>query len=313
MCSAPGTKAFLDDAWFQRKHLYSADELYQGFSDGGWEATTDGRMASWYSRDPVVSPEAAMDRAIHDANITIALDQFVADRSVVGVMGGHRLHRSSPEFAEIVDLGLGLADAGFTVATGGGPGAMEAANFGSWLGNVPRSRHQELRELVFDAPEFVDDRDAAIAAALHARELGTGADIAVENLGIPTWVYWHEPPNVFATAIAKYFSNSIREYGLLSIATAGIVFTKGGPGTWQEILTDAAQNSYVTAGERSPMVFLRYRDSDLHLVREQAREYGWLDLVFEVADIATAIAVLTRHQGAASTRRAAHRPQRERS
>ena len=55
------------------------------------------------------------------------------------------------------------------------------------------------------------------------------------SLGIPTWFYGHEPPNVFCDGIGKYFSNAIREDGLLARATAGLVVLEGVAGTVQEI------------------------------------------------------------------------------
>ena len=70
----------------------------------------------------------------------------------------------------------------------------------------------------------------------------------------------HEPPTPFATHLAKYFSNSLREDGLLAIAVDGIVFGPGEAGTLQEVFQDACQNYYRTFHERfSPMAFL---DSD---------------------------------------------------
>ena len=41
------------------------------------------------------------------------------------------------------------------------------------------------------------------------------------SLGVPTWFYGHEPPNPFATEVAKYFKNAIREDVLLHVCTAG--------------------------------------------------------------------------------------------
>ena len=76
------------------------------------------------------------------------------------------------------------------------------------------------------------------------------------SLGIPTWLYGHEPPNPFASHVAKYFANSVREEGLITVARAGIVFAPGAAGTIQEIFQDAAQNRYAVTGEVSPMVFL---------------------------------------------------------
>jgi hypothetical protein len=61
---------------------------------------------------------------------------------------------------------------------------------------------------------------------------------------------------MFANHIAKYFSNSIREDGLLAIARYGIIFAPGRAGTTQEIFQDACQNHYASYQEVSPMVFL---------------------------------------------------------
>ena len=68
------------------------------------------------------------------------------------------------------------------------------------------------------------------AAGLAARTMARrslskqGIEASRENLAIPTWHYGHEPPNPFATDIAKYFKNAIREDILLHVATAGVVF-----------------------------------------------------------------------------------------
>ena len=77
-----------------------------------------------------------------------------------------------------------------------------------------------------------------------------------ESLAVPTWFYGHEPTNQFATHVAKYFANSIREDGLLAIATRGVVFSPGAAGTTQEVFQDATQNHYAVFGTASPMVFL---------------------------------------------------------
>jgi predicted Rossmann-fold nucleotide-binding protein len=104
-----------------------------------------------------------------------------------------------------------------------------------------------------------------------------------ESLAIPTWVIAGEPISQFASHIAKYFSNSIREDGMLAVATAGIVFAPGGAGTMQEIFQDAAQNAYRTFG-RSPMAFLDRRhycvETGLYPALErQAARLGFADLL----------------------------------
>ncbi|GGY89980.1 LOG family protein [Streptomyces poonensis] len=49
----------------------------------------------------------------------------------ISVFGSARTPRTSPEYEAGVALGRGLVEAGFAVITGGGPGAMEAANKGA--------------------------------------------------------------------------------------------------------------------------------------------------------------------------------------
>jgi uncharacterized protein (TIGR00730 family) len=49
----------------------------------------------------------------------------------VTVFGSARFHEDHPYYALARDLGAKLAEAGFTVMTGGGPGIMEAANRGA--------------------------------------------------------------------------------------------------------------------------------------------------------------------------------------
>ncbi|CAL9519887.1 hypothetical protein SUDANB58_03824 [Streptomyces sp. enrichment culture] len=49
----------------------------------------------------------------------------------ISVFGSARTPADSPEYKAGVQLGRGLVEAGFAVITGGGPGAMEAANRGA--------------------------------------------------------------------------------------------------------------------------------------------------------------------------------------
>jgi predicted Rossmann-fold nucleotide-binding protein len=87
-----------------------------------------------------------------------------------------------------------------------------------------------------------------------ALESEAGAGMSV---GIPTWLYGHEPATPFATEHAKYFENSIREEGLLTLAIYGAIYAPGSSGTLQEIFEDANQNFYGPPNEgMSPMVFL---------------------------------------------------------
>jgi len=53
------------------------------------------------------------------------------DRPAITVFGSARITEDNPEYAEAREVGRLLAEAGFAVVTGGGPGVMEAANRGA--------------------------------------------------------------------------------------------------------------------------------------------------------------------------------------
>ncbi|MEA2179137.1 MAG: hypothetical protein QOG77_2434 [Solirubrobacteraceae bacterium] len=57
--------------------------------------------------------------------------------SAVSVFGSARTQPGTPEYELGVELGRRLGEAGFAVITGGGPGAMAAANQGARLAGVP--------------------------------------------------------------------------------------------------------------------------------------------------------------------------------
>ena len=193
----------------------------------------------------------ALAQRIHDHAMDDALAEFIEGERLVGIMGGHGTPRDSDDFHRAARIARGLTRAGYLIASGGGPGTMEAANLGAWCAPHPDDVLEEAFERLARAPHYADD--GFQEAALDVLEL---APEGARSLAIPTWFYGHEPSNVFATAIAKYFSNSLREDCLLAICLHGIVFCPGSAGTTQEIFQDAAQNHYATFGHISPMVFV---------------------------------------------------------
>jgi predicted Rossmann-fold nucleotide-binding protein len=236
-----------------RAHLYSPEELYAGLEDG-YAATPDARAYAW-SRGGR-SLDRTLAAALHDHSVDDALEEYVASRCPIGVLGGHALLRTDPGYRAAADLGRALArydDGRFTVATGGGPGAMEAANLGAWLAAGPDDALDDALERLGTAPDFRDDVDGWAGAAFEVRRAHPAGR---DSLGIPTWFYGHEPPNAFAATIAKYFSNAIREDVLLRACRGGLVFLPGAAGTVQEIFQAACENYYAEAAQVIPMVLV---------------------------------------------------------
>lgn len=227
-----------------RSRLYTADELYAGLDRSGYASTPDALAYAWL-RDPALAHDAyaTLLRAIHDDAISDALTEVLAKRPVVGVMGGHALDRGTTGYAAAAQLGHLLADAGLVVATGGGPGAMEAANLGATSGGGA-ALERALTSLSV-VPGFAPDIGAWAACGLEVRATLPPSQ-GVRSIGIPTWFYGHEPPNVFGDGIAKYFSNAVREDGLLARCTAGIVVLPGAAGTVQEVFQAATRLFYAT-------------------------------------------------------------------
>ncbi|ATL30823.1 LOG family protein [Streptomyces formicae] len=234
--------------------LYAPDDLFAGLADGGYEATPDAHAYAWFQRTKSDGDVfASMLRAIHDDSISDALDEILVGARVVGVMGGHAMARGTDEYAGAARLGRELARAGFTVATGGGPGAMEAANLGAYAAPFDDEMLDEALELLAKAPSFTPSITEWAKAAFAVRERWPSGGASV---GIPTWFYGHEPPNAFASHLAKYFANATREDGLLARSNAGVVFLPGAAGTVQEIFDNATPNYYESRGEPTPMVLV---------------------------------------------------------
>ncbi|MGP3774558.1 LOG family protein [Streptomyces sp. SDT5-1] len=238
-----------------RGRLYTPDELFDGLSsDGGYAATPDARAYDWFQRTKADGDVfASMLRAVHDDSVSDALDELLVGARVVGVMGGHQMARGTDAYAGAARLGRALARAGYTVATGGGPGAMEAANLGAYAAPFADAMLDDALQLLAKSPSFTPSITEWAEAAFAVRERWPGGGPSV---GIPTWFYGHEPPNVFAEHIAKYFANATREDGLLARSTAGVIFLPGAAGTVQEIFDNATPNYYESRGEPTPMVLV---------------------------------------------------------
>ncbi len=289
-----------------RSGLYTRDELMEGYRQGHRETlaqTLDGKIYRFFeryrnSKAPVPIMVALAfrihDHAIDDALFDLLFPPTASPKRVVGIMGGHGMSRADDGFLKIARIARELTLDGYFIASGGGPGAMEAANLGSYFAAHSASDLEHAAAVLSDQPRFSDQRYIEKAYQV-IDEFPDGHS----SLAVPTWFYGHEPTNMFSTHIAKYFANSIREEGLLAIARHGVIFAPGSAGTVQEIFMDATQNHYRTCGGISPMVFLNSefwtRTKPVYpLLKELAKEQEYAKMLTISDDVDEVVTFIKR-------------------
>lgn len=241
--------------------LYNKEKLYNGYDYNQPESyltTMDKVVYDYYKKmggSETRNIKETLARSLHDHSIYDAKHEFLSaydERKVLAIMGGHKLRRDDELYLQTAQLSKTLTEKGYLMATGGGPGAMEATHVGAWFAGKKDAELADAVNMLKPAPIYS-----------HPDWLKTSYQVLekypeteYKSLGIPTWLYGHELSTPFATHIAKFFENSLREEGLLAIAKGGVIFSPGSAGTMQEIFMDLAQNHYESYGFASPMIFL---------------------------------------------------------
>jgi predicted Rossmann-fold nucleotide-binding protein len=269
-----------------RVGLYTPDELYSEVCSG---TTLDAAIYQSFIAKGKFSPDVmeALMRRIHDDSIDGALQDLIERKGsdkVVGIMGGSSNLRNDEWYQKTAEVTWFLTRSGYFVMSGGGPGMMEAANLGAYMANYDA---QSLKTALGILATAADPKQPSYTQA--ANSVKKQFPNKAESLGIPTWFYGFEPTNLFATSVAKYFANSIREAGMLQIAEAGVVFAPGSAGTRQEVFMEAAQDHYGTTGFYSPMVFLGTKqytvDAPVYpLLQTVAKGKAYADFLFITDD-----------------------------
>ena len=317
-----------------RNTLYTADTLYEGYELGNpdsYKDCFDNKVYQHYLRmgKTATDVKETLARTLHDRAISDCVHELLShydERKIVGIMGGHGLLRTDSVYRKIVLISKRLSEMGYLMVSGGGPGAMEATHLGAFLAGRTEEDVDEALNILSTAPSYKDREwlDTAFRVIDSFRSEGVQECRSVDNslasnpssliphlssqsasLGIPTWLYGHEPATPFASHIAKYFENAIREDSILTIAKGGIIYSPGSAGTMQEIFQDAVQNHYLSFGYASPMVFL---DTDywtsqmpVYPMLQQLSEAGrYKNLILsigdEVEEIVASIRAFTEHE-----------------
>ena len=221
----------------------------------GYDATPDAQIYAWSRQhDEKGDTSRTLAAALHDHAIADALTELPDGRPWIGVMGGHGIARGGDDVpvrrAASAALSPGPASPS---STGGGPGAMEAANLGSSRPSYDDS--------------VVDAGLVALAAVPVVPPVGGGLGrrrsrpYAVSSRAT---VASRSRPGSTGTsrrtcsrrAIAKYFSNAQREDVLLSRARGGIIYLPGAAGTVQEIFQAVTPNYYGDQATQIPMILV---------------------------------------------------------
>ncbi|MEU8660833.1 hypothetical protein [Actinoplanes philippinensis] len=250
--------------------LYTPEDLSAGFAEHGFAGMFDTVVYEHFVAHGGAVPDIreALAQRLHDAGIDNALGKALNEWAAVqgpggaiGIMGGHAAARGSEPYRMVAALTRRLAAADRLIVTGGGPGVMEAANLGAYFASFGEAELALAIDRLAVAPHFMD-HEPYTAAALSVRAahplppLDVAGRLRHGGLALPTWLYGHEPANLFAGQIGKYFSNAVREDSILRLARGGIVFAPGWAGTVQEIFQAATKTFYATDGPSGAYVFL---------------------------------------------------------
>lgn len=271
-----------------RNNLYTVETLYNGYRIGepdSYKESFDNKVYQHYLRmgKTATDVKETLARTLHDRAISDCVHELLSnydEKRIIGIMGGHGLLRTDKCFRKIVYISKQLTERGYLMVSGGGPGAMEATHLGAFMAGRPDSDVEEALNILAQAPSYKDPLwlDTAMRVVANGKRKMKNEEFAIDNsnssspipplkgrlgedylpisLGVPTWLYGHEPATPFASHIAKYFENAIREDSIITIAKGGIIYSPGSAGTMQEIFQDAVQNHYLSFGYASPMIFL---------------------------------------------------------
>ena len=233
---------------------------------------------------------------LHDFSIHDALYDYAEGKTFISIMGGHAAKRQDDMYSKVSHLSRTLSQAGFVMASGGGPGAMEATNLGAFMYNRSDEEFEEALKIISADPSSVEPQFKDVKPAKNVVDRFGPVRSNVPSLGIPTYFFGHEPSNLFSGMHAKFFGNATREEVLLDICHGGLILTPGGPGTMQELFQAGCTVAYADKEMKYPIVFFGedfWRENGMYDVfLKQASNFDHADMVFITDDVCKVVEIL---------------------
>lgn len=204
--------------------------------------STENEQLKLCSNTPNLPEKYERQAAIKDFETTVALEKYLSQfkNKIIGVMGRGSIKRDSKQYQNAAFIGKKLAEQGYIVITGGGPGTMEATHLGVWFAGRTEQELMDAINLLKKTTniESTDYLKRAIEVKQAYPKIMKTIDIA-----IPTFVYGVEFGNIFAETYVSYFNNAVREEAMIILSKNGIILLPGGYGTMLELFFALEYNS----------------------------------------------------------------------
>lgn len=220
-----------------------------------WIEKNTVKVQHWYTHNQHDAYDVEM-MALHDGVVKELFLRLYGSRKIVGVMGGtsEYIPRTSQNYKNIARICRSLALEDFVIATGGGDGAMEAANLGAKFSVYSEEDLEEALKLAEQYPEGgTEPEDVKFYKALFEK----WPKQSINAFASSTWTYTDN--NWLCQYQARFFSDALAEFLLVDHCNCGIIFAPGGPGTRFECGLWMQNQAYETGSGNSfakPSVFL---------------------------------------------------------